>query len=88
MLESAVPTKLLNLCTYKFGREFTHMHYSAVMGHRDDFKDNSFTVALLVFVRSIESTAYMIIPASYLLANDRGVSFHCISAILGRSALL
>ncbi|KAH9011366.1 hypothetical protein EDB85DRAFT_2043012 [Lactarius pseudohatsudake] len=81
MLDSAVPTKLLNLCAYKFEREFTHMHYSAAMGHPDNFKDNGFTVALLVFVRSVESTAY-------LLANDRGVSFHCISAILGRSALL
>ncbi|KAH9031099.1 hypothetical protein EDB85DRAFT_1959898 [Lactarius pseudohatsudake] len=74
MLDSAVPTKLLNLCAYKFEREFTHMHYSAAMGHPDNFKDNGFTVALLV--------------CTYLLANDRGVSFHCISAILGRSALL
>ncbi|KAH9026414.1 hypothetical protein EDB84DRAFT_345265 [Lactarius hengduanensis] len=43
MLDSAVPTKLLNLCAYKFEREFTHMHYSAAMGHPDDFKDNGFT---------------------------------------------
>ncbi|KAH9026416.1 hypothetical protein EDB84DRAFT_1563769 [Lactarius hengduanensis] len=62
MLDSAVPTKLLNLCAYKFEREFTHMHYLAAMGHPDNVKDNGFTVALLVFVRSVESTAYMIIP--------------------------
>jgi chitin synthase len=44
VLDSAVPTKLLNLCAYKDGREFTHMRYSAATGDPNDFKDNGFTL--------------------------------------------
>ena len=44
VLDSAVPTKLLNLCAYKDEREFTHMRYSAATGDPNDFKDNGFTL--------------------------------------------
>ena len=44
MLDSAVPTKLLNLCAFKDEREFTHMRYSAATGDPNDFKDNGFTL--------------------------------------------
>ena len=44
MLDSAVPTKLLNLCAFKEDREFTHMRYSAATGDPNDFKDNGFTL--------------------------------------------
>jgi hypothetical protein len=44
VLDSAVPTKPLNLCAYKDEREFTHMRYSAATGDPNDFKDNGFTL--------------------------------------------
>ena len=44
MLDSVVPTKLLDLCSHKDGREFTHMRYSAVTGDPNNFKDNDFTL--------------------------------------------
>jgi chitin synthase len=44
VLDSAVPTKLLNLCAYKDEREFTHMRYSAATGDPNEFKDNGFTL--------------------------------------------
>ena len=44
VLDSAVPTKLLNLCAFKDEREFTHMRYSAATGDPNDFKDNGFTL--------------------------------------------
>jgi chitin synthase len=44
VLDSAVPTKLLNLCLHKEEREFTHMRYSAATGDPNDFKKNGFTL--------------------------------------------
>ncbi|KAH9012179.1 chitin synthase N-terminal-domain-containing protein [Lactarius pseudohatsudake] len=44
VLDSAVPTKLVNLCTYKDEREFTHRRYSAATGDPNDFKDNGFAL--------------------------------------------
>ena len=44
MLDSAVPTKLLNLCIHKDDREFIHIRYSAVTGDPNDFRDNGFTL--------------------------------------------
>ncbi|KAI0027761.1 glycosyltransferase family 2 protein [Vararia minispora EC-137] len=44
VLDSAVPTKLLNLCAYKNEREFTHMRYSAATCDPNDFKDSGFTL--------------------------------------------
>ena len=44
VLDSAVPTKLLNLCAFKDEREFTHMRYSAATGDPNDFKHNGFTL--------------------------------------------
>ena len=44
VLDSAVPTKLLNLCAYKDDREFTHIRYSAATRDSNDFKDNGFTL--------------------------------------------
>ncbi|KAH9992907.1 glycosyltransferase family 2 protein [Russula vinacea] len=44
VLDSAVPTRLLNLCAHKDDREFTHMRYSAATGDPNDFKDNGFTL--------------------------------------------
>ncbi len=43
MLDSAVPTKLLNLCVHKDEREFTHMRYSAATNDSNNFKNNGFT---------------------------------------------
>ncbi|VDB96624.1 unnamed protein product [Peniophora sp. CBMAI 1063] len=44
VLDSAVPTKLLNLCAQKNEREFTHMRYSAATCDPNDFKDSGFTL--------------------------------------------
>ncbi|KZV76332.1 glycosyltransferase family 2 protein [Peniophora sp. CONT] len=44
VLDSAVPTKLLNLCAQKDDREFTHMRYSAATCDPNDFKDSGFTL--------------------------------------------
>jgi chitin synthase len=44
VLDSAVPTKLLNLCVHKDEREFTHMRYSAATGDPNDFQNNGFTL--------------------------------------------
>ncbi|TFY80015.1 hypothetical protein EWM64_g4002 [Hericium alpestre] len=44
VLDSAVPTKLLNMCGYKDEREFTHMRYSAATCDPNDFKDAGFTL--------------------------------------------
>jgi hypothetical protein len=41
VLDSAVPTKLFNLCAHKDEREFSHMHYSAATSDPNDFKDSS-----------------------------------------------
>jgi chitin synthase len=40
VLDSAVPTKVLNLCVHKEEREFTHMRYSAATGDPNNFKNN------------------------------------------------
>ena len=44
MLDSAVPTKLLNMCAQRDEREFTHMRYSAATCDPNDFKDAGFTL--------------------------------------------
>jgi chitin synthase len=44
VLDSAVPTKLLNLCAHKDDREFTHMRYSAATCDPNDFKESGFTL--------------------------------------------
>ena len=44
MIDSTVPTKLLNLCALKDGREFTHIRCSAATGDPNNFKDNGFTL--------------------------------------------
>jgi chitin synthase len=44
VIDSTVPTKLLNLCALKDGREFTHIRCSAATGDPNDFKDNGFTL--------------------------------------------
>ncbi|KAI0783497.1 glycosyltransferase family 2 protein [Abortiporus biennis] len=44
VLDSAVPTKLLNMCGLKNEREFTHMRYSAATCDPNDFKDSGFTL--------------------------------------------
>ncbi|KAJ8521700.1 hypothetical protein ONZ45_g1634 [Pleurotus djamor] len=44
VLDSAVPTKLLNMCANKTDREFTHMRYSAATCDPNDFKDSGFTL--------------------------------------------
>ena len=43
MLDSAVPTKLLNLCVHEDEREFTHMCYSAATRDPNNFKNDGFT---------------------------------------------
>ncbi|PCH40454.1 glycosyltransferase family 2 protein [Wolfiporia cocos MD-104 SS10] len=44
VLDSAVPTKLLDMCALKNEREFTHMRYSAATCDPNDFKDSGFTL--------------------------------------------
>ncbi|KAI0930946.1 Chitin synthase 4 [Taiwanofungus camphoratus] len=44
VLDSAVPTKLLNMCAMRNEREFTHMRYSAATCDPNDFKDSGFTL--------------------------------------------
>ncbi|OBZ71085.1 Chitin synthase 4 [Grifola frondosa] len=44
VLDSAVPTKLLDMCGQRNEREFTHMRYSAATCDPNDFKDEGFTL--------------------------------------------
>ncbi|KAJ8496271.1 hypothetical protein ONZ51_g1200 [Trametes cubensis] len=44
VLDSAVPTKLLNMCPLQNEREFTHMRYSAATCDPNDFKESGFTL--------------------------------------------
>ncbi|KAH7927646.1 glycosyltransferase family 2 protein [Leucogyrophana mollusca] len=44
VLDSAVPTKLLDMCAQRNEREFTHMRYSAATCDPNDFKDEGFTL--------------------------------------------
>ena len=44
VLDSAVPTKLLNMCPLRNEREFTHMRYSAATCDPNDFKEAGFTL--------------------------------------------
>ncbi|KAK7682323.1 Chitin synthase 4 [Cerrena zonata] len=44
VLDSAVPTKLLNMCKERNEREFTHMRYSAATCDPNDFKEAGFTL--------------------------------------------
>ncbi|KAF7982169.1 hypothetical protein HWV62_29939 [Athelia sp. TMB] len=44
VLDSAVPSKLLNMCAQRNEREFTHMRYSAATSDPNDFKDDGFTL--------------------------------------------
>nr|AZQ26798.1 putative chitin synthase 1 [Ganoderma lucidum]QDK64616.1 chitin synthase [Ganoderma lucidum] len=44
VLDSAVPTKLLDMCPQRTEREYTHMRYSAATCDPNDFKDEGFTL--------------------------------------------
>ncbi|KZP09106.1 glycosyltransferase family 2 protein [Athelia psychrophila] len=44
VLDSAVPSKLLNMCAQRNEREFTHMRYSAATCDPNNFKDEGFTL--------------------------------------------
>jgi chitin synthase len=44
VLDSAVPTKLLNMCALRTDREFTHMRYSAATCDPNDFASSGFTL--------------------------------------------
>ncbi|KAL6300688.1 glycosyltransferase family 2 protein [Sparassis latifolia] len=44
VLDSAVPSKLLNMCGQRNEREFTHMRYSAATCDPNDFKESGFTL--------------------------------------------
>jgi chitin synthase len=44
VLDSAVPTNLLDHFIHKDEGEFSHMRYSAATGDPNDFKDNGFTL--------------------------------------------
>lgn len=44
VLDSAVPTKLLDMCAIRNEREFTHMRYSAATCDPNDFKNSGFTL--------------------------------------------
>ncbi|KAF9234706.1 glycosyltransferase family 2 protein [Melanogaster broomeanus] len=47
VLDSAVPTKLLNMCALRNEREFTHMRYSAATCDPNDFMNDGFTLRQL-----------------------------------------
>ena len=49
VLDSAVPTKLLERCTNKSEREFTFMRYSAATCDPNDFKDSGFTLRQVLY---------------------------------------
>lgn len=49
VLDSAVPSKLLNMCVRRTEREFTHMRYSAVTCDPNSFKDEGFTLRQLYY---------------------------------------
>ncbi|KAF5374183.1 hypothetical protein D9615_008867 [Tricholomella constricta] len=44
VLDSEVPSKLLDMCALRNEREFTHMRYSAATCDPNDFKDSGFTL--------------------------------------------
>ncbi|PIL36084.1 hypothetical protein GSI_01744 [Ganoderma sinense ZZ0214-1] len=44
VLDSAVPTKLLDMCAQRNEREFMHMQYSAATCDPNEFKDSGFTL--------------------------------------------
>ena len=44
VLDSAVPSKLLDMCALRNEREFTHMRYSAATCDPNSFKDEGFTL--------------------------------------------
>jgi chitin synthase len=44
VLDSAVPTKLLDMCAMRNEREFTHMRYSAATCDPNDFMSSGFTL--------------------------------------------
>ncbi|KAI0738834.1 glycosyltransferase family 2 protein [Daedaleopsis nitida] len=44
VLDSAVPSKLLNMCPQRNEREFTHMRYSAATCDPNEFKESGFTL--------------------------------------------
>ncbi|KAG2124618.1 glycosyltransferase family 2 protein [Suillus clintonianus] len=44
VLDSAVPTKLLDMCALRNEREFTHMRYSAATCDPNDFEKSGFTL--------------------------------------------
>ncbi|KAF8133385.1 glycosyltransferase family 2 protein [Boletus edulis] len=47
VLDSAVPSKLLDMCGLRNEREFTHMRYSAATCDPNEFKDTGFTLRQL-----------------------------------------
>ena len=49
VLDSAVPSKLLDRCALKTEREFTHMRYSAATCDPNDFKDSGFTLRQVLY---------------------------------------
>lgn len=44
VLDSQVPSKLLNMCAMRTEREFTHMRYTAATCDPNNFKDEGFTL--------------------------------------------
>ena len=60
MLDSAVPTNLLNLCVHKDERDFTQMRYSAATGDPNDFKDNDFTLHQVHYDRPRRTEGFVV----------------------------
>ena len=54
MLDSPVPTKLLDSCVHKDDSKYTHMRYSAATGDPDNFKDNKLTLRQVKYRRQTE----------------------------------
>ena len=60
VLDSAVPSKLLDMCALRNEREFTHMRYSAATCDPNDFKENGFTLRQLHYDPSRRTELFIV----------------------------
>ncbi|KAI9462965.1 glycosyltransferase family 2 protein [Boletus coccyginus] len=61
VLDSAVPSKLLDTCSLRNEREFTHMRYSAATCDPNDFKDAGFTLRQFHYVPRRQTELFIVI---------------------------
>ena len=61
VLDSAVPSKLLDMCALRSEREFTHMRYSAATCDPNDFKDAGFTLRQIHYAPRRRTELFIVI---------------------------